>query len=101
MPIDPSQALGADVAGNVSEWDQDDVILYHLGVGAGVPATDPKELEYTYEQNLKVLPSFGVIPVFSMLGGIGRVPGLTFNPMMLLHGEQDLTIHKTLPTSAK
>jgi len=24
---------------------------------------DAKELEYTYEQNLKVLPSYGVIPI--------------------------------------
>ena len=29
--------------------------------------TDPKELEYTYEKNLKVLPSFAVVPVFGSL----------------------------------
>jgi hypothetical protein len=45
------------------------VILYHLGLGAGVPATDAKELEYTYEKNLKVLPSFAVIPAFGSMGG--------------------------------
>jgi acyl dehydratase len=100
MPIDPSKALGAEVGGGEGSWTQDDVILYHLGVGAGVPATDANELEYAYEKNLKVLPSFGVIPVFGALGGLGAVPGLEFNFAMLLHGEQDIEIHKPIPTAA-
>jgi acyl dehydratase len=50
---------------------------------------------------LKVLPSFGVIPVFQMLGGLVGLEGLSFNPMMLLHGEQDLVLHKALPARAK
>jgi len=101
MPIDVDKALGAELPEGTSEWGIDDVILYHLGVGAGVPPTDPKELEYTYEQNLKVLPSFGVIPVFGTLMGVMTVPGIQINPMMILHGEQDLEIHKPIPTQAK
>jgi acyl dehydratase len=66
-----------------------------------VPATDPKELEYTYEKNLKVLPSFAVIPAFSSMGGIGNVPGMQFNFAMLLHGEQEVILHKPLPVEAK
>ncbi len=64
MPIDPDKARGASLPDGETSYSQDDVILYHLGVGAGVPATDPGELEYTYEKNLKVLPSFAVIPAF-------------------------------------
>jgi acyl dehydratase len=101
MPIDPEKALGAEVGGGEGSWSKDDVILYHLGVGAGVPATDANELEYTYEKNLKVLPSFGVIPVFGALGGLGQVPGLEFNFAMLLHGEQDIEIHQPIPAEAK
>jgi acyl dehydratase len=100
MPIDVQQALGASLPDGQSSWVPDDVMLYHIGVGAGVPATDPNELEYTYEQNLKVLPSFGVIPVFGTLMGVMQVPGAQINPMMILHGEQDLEIHKPIPTSA-
>ena len=35
----------------------------------------PNELEYTYEKNLKVLPSYGVIPTFGSMGGLGSVDG--------------------------
>jgi acyl dehydratase len=102
MPIEVDKVVGAMIPGAVSEWDEDAVILYHLGVGAGVPPTDPGELQYTYESSpLKVLPSFGVIPVFQMLGGLVGLEGLSFNPMMLLHGEQDLVLHKPLPARAK
>jgi acyl dehydratase len=102
MPIDPKKALGVQLGEGKYTWTKDQVILYHLGVGAGVPPTDRGELEYTYEKNLKVLPSFGVIPVFGSMGGsLFATPGLKFNPAMLLHGEQDIEIHRPLPTSAK
>jgi acyl dehydratase len=100
MPIDPSKALGFELGESQYTYTADDVILYHLGVGAGVPATDANELEYTYEKNLKVLPSFGVIPTFGSMGGLGNVPGLDFNFAMLLHGEQALEIHRPIPPEA-
>jgi len=100
VPIDPSQALGADLGEGQTSYTKDQVILYHLGVGAGQPATDPNELEYTYEKNLKVLPSFGVIPTFGSMGNLGSVPGLEFNFAMLLHGEQDLEVHQPIPPEA-
>jgi acyl dehydratase len=101
MPIDPSKALGYELEEGKGSWSQDDVILYHLGVGAGAPATDPNELEYCYEKNLKVLPSFGVVPVFGGMGGLASVPGLQFNFALLLHGEQDIALHRPIPTAAK
>jgi acyl dehydratase len=100
MPIDPKKALGHELGEGRYTYGKDDVILYHLGVGAGNPPTDPNELEYTYEKNLKVLPSFGVIPVFGAMGGLASVPGLSFNFAMLLHGEQDIEIHQPIPPEA-
>jgi acyl dehydratase len=100
MTIDPSKALGAELGEGQVTYTKDQVILYHLGLGAGNPATDPNELEYTYEKNLKVLPSFGVIPTFASMGGLGSVPGLEFNFAKLLHGEQDLQIHQPIPPEA-
>ncbi|MBN2113469.1 MAG: 3-alpha,7-alpha,12-alpha-trihydroxy-5-beta-cholest-24-enoyl-CoA hydratase [Acidimicrobiia bacterium] len=101
MPVDPTQAVGALVGDFTSSWDEDRVILYHLAVGAGRDPVAPGELEYCYESRLKVLPSFGVIPAQGVLGGIFGVPGLSFNPMLLLHGEQEIEVLTArLPTAA-
>ncbi|MBM4266313.1 MAG: 3-alpha,7-alpha,12-alpha-trihydroxy-5-beta-cholest-24-enoyl-CoA hydratase [Deltaproteobacteria bacterium] len=103
MPIDLAMAKGATTPESKGSWGPDDVILYHLGIGAGLEKpTDPKELEYTYEQKLKALPSFGVIPVFeSFMRGMGGLPGVSINLALVLHGEQDIEIHKPIPTRAE
>ena len=101
MPIDPEKASGAKLPVTESSWDRDDVILYHLGVGAGMEKpTDPKELEYTYEKNLKVLPSFAVVPVFSSLVNLAAIPGVEINFALVLHGEQAIQIHKPIPVAS-
>jgi 3-hydroxyacyl-CoA dehydrogenase/3a,7a,12a-trihydroxy-5b-cholest-24-enoyl-CoA hydratase len=103
MPIDPKQALGAKLAPIESSWNEDKLILYALGVGVGIGKSqvDPKVLQYTYENGIKALPTYGVIPVFAGVGGLFNVPGLSFNPMMLLHGEQYTEIlEPPLPTEA-
>jgi acyl dehydratase len=101
MPIDLEKARTAKPIESSASWTKDQVILYHLGVGAGARATDPKELEYTYEKNLKVLPSYGVIPVFGAMGGLGAMPGVQINFALVLHGEQDIEIHRPIPPEAK
>ena len=100
MPIDPDKALGAVLPSAAWNWAEKDVILYHLGLGAGIPPTDPGELAYSYEPHLKVLPTFGVQPAFPMLAGIMAVDGLSFNLMSLLHGEQEIELTGPLPTAA-
>jgi len=100
MPIDREKALGAEFPGDRFTWDEDQVILYQLGLGCGDPPTDPRELAYTYEGQLKVLPTWGVIPVHHMLAHVPEIPGMDFNPFLLLHGEQDLEIHQPIPTRA-
>ena len=101
MPIDRDKALAHEFPGGEGSYGKDDVILYHLGVGAGNPPTDPNELEYTYEKNLKVLPTFAVVARSGGGGGLSAIPGLEFNPTMLLHGEQDVELHRPLPIAAK
>ena len=103
MPVNRDEAVGASMGERESGWEVDDVILYHLGIGAGVPATDPGELEYTYEKNLKVLPSFVMVAGGRRpsTGGGFKIPGVEFNLAQLLHGEQDIEIHEELPTSCE
>ena len=40
MPIDREKALGASLGESQASYEPDDVILYHLGIGAGFEATD-------------------------------------------------------------
>ena len=97
MPIDPVAAAAAVLPEMRSSWDADDVILYHLGLGAGgAHPTDPTELAYTYERYLKVLPSFGVVPVFDVLPAINEFAGIDIDYSQVLHGEQDLELHRPL-----
>lgn len=101
MPIDPARIVGADLPEAGHAWVADDVILYHLGVGAGDPPTSASELEYTYEASLKVLPTFATIPMFSSMMGVLGLDGLDVNPAMILHGEQSIRLQGAIPTEAK
>ncbi len=94
MPIDVQKALSAQFEPVVFEYTTKDVILYALGVGAGDPPTEKEELQFCYEGGLKVLPTFGVIPIFSALPQLTKAPGIQINPMMIVHGEQYLEIRK-------
>ncbi len=100
MPIDLDTAGGAELTPLTYEYDQNKVILYALGVGAGADADD---LKFVYENppGLSVLPTYGVIPPFPALMGLLAVPGVEINLLMLLHGEQYLEIRKQPPVSGK
>jgi acyl dehydratase len=97
MPIDRERALAAEFEPGEGGYSKDDVILYHLGVGAGARPTDPGELEYTYEKNLKVLPSFTSVARSGAQANFFNVPGLEFNRALMLHGEQEVELHRPLP----
>ena len=101
MPIDVERASRATLPDTQFAWNEDGVILYHLGIGAGDPPTDPGELAYCYEGQLKVLPSFATIPPFASMINVGAIEGMDVNLALLLHGEHDLTLAGPLPTSAR
>jgi acyl dehydratase len=101
MPIDVGKVVGARLPDLKTSWDEANVILYHLGVGAGDPPTSETELSYCFEPNLKVLPSFATIPPFEALAHVAGLDGIDINPMLLLHGEHEVEIHRPLPVAAK
>jgi acyl dehydratase len=101
MPIDREKVLAHQFPSGRGGYTRDGVILYQLGVGAGAKPTDPNELAYTYEKDLKVLPSFATVAGSGAGASLFDVPALKFDPRLLLHGEQDVEIHRPLPPEAK
>ncbi|WP_372530589.1 MaoC/PaaZ C-terminal domain-containing protein [Euzebya sp.] len=98
--MDIDALLAADPITWDSSWTAEDVILYHLGIGAGVPATDPGELRWTYERDLVTLPTFGTVIGFMPIHHYAALPGLDVDLRMLVHGEHRLDLHSPLPTAA-
>ncbi|MFJ8029546.1 MaoC/PaaZ C-terminal domain-containing protein [Streptomyces sp. NPDC096032] len=99
MPIDAAKALTAEPRTGEISWNQKDVLLYHLGIGAGTPATDPDELRYTLESRLHVLPSFATVAGAGAPGVISglSMPGIEVDLARVLHGGQTLTVHRPIP----
>ncbi|MFJ6660989.1 MaoC/PaaZ C-terminal domain-containing protein [Streptomyces sp. NPDC091377] len=99
MPIDAAKALAAEPRTGEIGWAHKDVLLYHLGIGAGVPATDPAELRYTLESRLHVLPSFATVAGSGAPGVISglSLPGVEVELSRVLHGGQRLTLHRPIP----
>lgn len=104
MAIDLDTALGAEPTVREIGWTTRDVLLYHLSLGAGAGADLGPELSWTYERDLQVLPTF------AMVAGQGpsagelprpdlRMPGLDIDLRRILHGGQELTLHRPIPTS--
>jgi acyl dehydratase len=96
MSLNP-EAVGAESDPVEIHWDSTRALLYAVGVGAG---TD--ELAFTTENTTdiaqRVLPTFPVVlghGAGSLFSSIG-----TFNPAMLVHGQQSVTLHRELPVAA-
>jgi (3R)-3-hydroxyacyl-CoA dehydrogenase / 3a,7a,12a-trihydroxy-5b-cholest-24-enoyl-CoA hydratase / enoyl-CoA hydratase 2 len=91
-----------------SSYDERDLALYALGVGAAADAVDEKELAFVYERDERfaALPTYAVMPASNAMirmlkEGKGMLPGLNFGFERLLHGEQYTEIKAPLPRAAK
>jgi acyl dehydratase len=85
-------ALGKRVGPLTKHYDWKDVVLYALGVGAGFD-----ELDYVYEKNLKVIPSFTMAAIVDIIAKFNAFANV--NPAGMVNGEQELIFHNPVPTS--
>jgi acyl dehydratase len=93
MPLNP-EAVGSTSDPVEVSWTSKDALLYAVGIGAG-----HEELAFTTENTQDVEQQ--VFPTFPVVIGWGRGSAMgkigTFNPALLVHGQQAVTLHRTIP----
>jgi acyl dehydratase len=93
MPINPD-AVGTRSEPVEASWTSRDALLYAVGIGAGT-----SELAFTTENTNGVEQQ--VFPTFAVVVGWGRTNQLagvgSINYAMLVHGQQSVTPHRTIP----
>jgi 3-hydroxyacyl-CoA dehydrogenase/3a,7a,12a-trihydroxy-5b-cholest-24-enoyl-CoA hydratase len=106
--IDVDAALEADLPPVQNSYDERDLALYALGVGAAENPLDQKELNLVYEMSgdgFYALPTYAVVPPMkTMLEQYKtgkKIPGLNYGFERLLHGEQYTEVKRPLPPHAK
>src|SRR4051794_35346607 len=97
MAIDPDMAMAATFAPVTTTWTRDLVILYHLGLGAGDPPTDQRELRYVYEPVLHVLPTFSSLLASDAMRKAAVAPGLDYAATSMVQGSQEVEVLAPVP----
>ena len=105
MPIN-QDAVGSKGTPRTWAWNSRDALLYALGVGCGMEDPVGSELEFTTENTMgvdqKVLPTFGVLAGFNAQGGKSAMSNAgTYDPRMLVHGEQGIRLHRPIPVEGE
>ncbi len=105
--IDVKQALGYELPEVTSHYDERDLALYALGVGAAQDPLDTRELQYVYERHpdgFRPLPTYAVVPavaaIFKLAADGHQTPGLNYGLDRVLHGEQYTELFRPLPPKA-
>lgn len=101
--VDLDKALGYQFSPTQYTYTKREAGLYALSIGAAAEALAGDELQFVYELNrsgFNILPTFAVVFPFGALEQIAAVPGLKFNFMNLLHGEQYMALKRPIPHEA-
>ena len=96
MPINP-EAVGVKGQPSQRSWTSKDALLYAVGIGAG---TD--ELQYTTENTKDIDQK--VFPTFAVIVGGGGIPMRevgSFNPALMVHGEQGIELLREIPAEGE
>jgi acyl dehydratase len=96
MPIDYAALKAFDIPEVRQRVSANDVMLYALSIGLGQDPMDAAQLDYVTEKRLRAMPAMA-----NVLGYAGfwlADPRTGVDAVKLVHGEQSMTIHATLPT---
>ena len=96
MAINP-EAVGVKGDPKRMSWTSKDALLYAVGIGAGID-----ELQYATENTKDVNQQ--VFPTFAVIVGGGGIPMKavgSFNPALMVHGEQGIELLKPIPADGE
>ena len=96
MAIDYDHLMSLTSEGERFSYGDRETMLYALGVGMGRDPLAAKELPYVYEKDLKTVPTMATVIAW----GAGPLRDSGINYLMVVHGEQKLTLHRPLPAAA-
>ena len=83
--------------GDVFRYSDREAMLYALGVGFMRDPMNEAELKFVYENDLQTVPTFATVIGW----GQATLARSGINYLMVVHGEQRLTMHKPLPVEAE
>lgn len=98
MPINYEHVMSLKTTDVPYEYGDRETMLYGLGIGFGRDPMNEKELPFVYEKNLQTIPTMATVIAWGA-GGVSQKSGINY--LMVVHGEQRLTMHKPLPIAAK
>jgi NAD(P)-dependent dehydrogenase (short-subunit alcohol dehydrogenase family)/acyl dehydratase len=84
-------AIGKKIGPFTKEYTWKDTVLYALGVGAGF-----SDLDYCYEKDLKVIPSFAITTIYDLMPELATASNV--NLAGILHGEHEIIFHNPIPS---
>ncbi|MEG9861886.1 MAG: MaoC/PaaZ C-terminal domain-containing protein [Parvularculales bacterium] len=96
MAIDYDHIMSLQKKDEPFSYTDRETMLYGLGVGFGRDPMNENELAFVYEKNLKTIPSMATVIAW----GAGSMRESGINYLMVVHGEQRLTLHRPLPAVA-
>lgn len=99
MAIDPEKLLRWHFPEQRHLVEPRDVMLYALAIGMGVPATDPRQLPFVYEDGLKTLPMMA--NVMGYRGFWLKEPGTGVDWRRVLHVQHRISLNAPLPASGE
>jgi acyl dehydratase len=94
MPINYDKLLALKIPVSEKSYGEKDIILYALGVGLGHDPTDRAQLDFVYEKNLKVLPTFAAVMGYAGFWVRDLDTGIDW--VRIVNGEQGFTLHAPL-----
>lgn len=97
MPIVYDQLVNLDLPAREFTYTERDSMLYSLSVGMGQDPMDEQELPFVFEKQLRALPGLATVITWDD----SWTPKTGINYVMVVHGEQRITLHKPLAPAGR